>query len=216
MPFPSCGNPPDQNVQHYLANLAARCLLNRIHHSIYFTSDVPTNHPNHSSMALDAAFSLPRLPSSSLIRVCTELDHQLQTWYDMLPVNIRPQLDLSAKSDPPTCLLRLRYWSARHIIYRPFVIYAITMTADQGQSPVILDNCQACLSSCRAYLHAMADLLSTPSPYAYLASQWSVIYFLVLQLRHSYYGGGNWITLPTVKLVHLTNFTFYTAASPLF
>ncbi|KAJ5520753.1 hypothetical protein N7463_001206, partial [Penicillium fimorum] len=29
MPFPSCGNPPDQNAQHYLANLSARCLLNR-------------------------------------------------------------------------------------------------------------------------------------------------------------------------------------------
>ncbi|CAG7952062.1 unnamed protein product [Penicillium salamii] len=182
MPFPGCGNPPDSNVQHYLANLSARCLLNRIHHSIYFTSDVPTGNPRHSSEALDVVMSLPQLPSSSLIRVCTELDHQLQTWYDMLPDTIRPDLDLHAQSDPPTCLLRLRYWSARQIIYRPFVIYAITTTADQEHSSVILDNCQACLSSCRAYIHAMADLLSTPSPYAYLASQCCLGSILILTL----------------------------------
>ena len=175
MPFPKCGNPPVLDMQLYLTELSVRCLLNRIHHALHFTGNTSdsTSHPPTESCD---SVSPPQLPSGSLIRVCTELERQLKDWYDALPDGIRPDLSQSREiiGDPHRCLLRLRYWSARLIIYRPFVIYTTSNLANGEFSPIILDNCEACVSSCRSFLYAAGDILSTSSPYTYGIIQSSV------------------------------------------
>lgn len=174
MPFPNC-SPTQVDMQRYLANLSIRCLLNRIHHCLYFTDEAPT-YPAPSPTMVYSDTPMPQPPSKSFSKVCSELDSQLQCWFDMLPDAIRPCLESQATGDLHGCLLRLRYWSAKQLIYRPFLIYATSMAIGTDLSEDVYRNCQACLSSCRAYLYASVEFLSTalPSPYAYLATQWLV------------------------------------------
>lgn len=173
MPFPRCGDSQELHMVRFLTQLSVRCLLNRIHHALHFTDNTLT----HSGNPLEDGNSLtppPHMPSSSLFRVCSELERQLAGWYDTLPDSIRPDLhtDLSWPGDPHACILRLRYWSSRFITYRPFVIYATSCSTDRSITQDILTNCEICLSSCRAYVYAASDVALISSPYAYATTQW--------------------------------------------
>ncbi|KAL5333608.1 hypothetical protein BJX70DRAFT_403376 [Aspergillus crustosus] len=172
LPFPSC-NPPNLDLQRYLANLSMRCLLNRIHHCLYFSSETPT-HATWTPTTAHTAMSPPRQPSNAVSRVCTELELQLENWYGMLPDAIRPDLDPQEPGDLHMCLLQLRYWSAKQILYRPYVIYATSRPVQDELSEHVLNACQACASACRGYLYASVPFLSrtSPSPYTYMAVQW--------------------------------------------
>ncbi|KAL3480976.1 hypothetical protein BJX99DRAFT_253960 [Aspergillus californicus] len=182
LPFPSC-NPPNLDLQRYLANLSMRCLLNRIHHCLYFSSETPT-HAAWSPTAVRTGMSPPRQPSTA---VCTELELQLQNWYGMLPDAIRPALDFQEPGDLHMCLLQLRYWSAKQIIYRPYVIYAISRPVEEELSENVLSACQTCVSACRGYLYTSVPFLSStsPSPYTYMAIQCALGSVLVLTLTRS-------------------------------
>ena len=173
MAFPSCGNPPELDMQRYLTELSIRCLLNRVHHSLYFTNNVSENQ-GRSPSERHQAVSIQQPLSSSLGRVCTELERQLKDWYAALPDGLRPDLTQTrgVPGDLHACLLRLRYWSARFIIYQPFMIYAISISAEVGISEIVLEKCEACVSSCRSFLYAALDLLSAISPYTYAVTQW--------------------------------------------
>ncbi|KAL4945628.1 hypothetical protein BDV06DRAFT_219166 [Aspergillus oleicola] len=188
LPFPSC-SPPHLDLQRYLANLSIRCLLNRIHHCLYFSNDTtPLAASSPMTPQSHAALSPPQhAPNKSLSRICTELDLQLENWYAMLPDPIRPPLDFQASDGVHSLLLQLRYWSAKQFIFRPYLIYALSAPTDAPLSEDILSSCQTCLSACRAYIYTCADFLSTTSPsaYTYMGAQCCLGSILVLTLARS-------------------------------
>ncbi|KAH8698900.1 hypothetical protein BGW36DRAFT_376942, partial [Talaromyces proteolyticus] len=151
MRFPSLGQAPMPANLAFLAEISIRLLLNRVHYSIY------------------SADSLTEVPGGSLISICTELDRQLNNWYDALPNTVRPDLSSPEDANFQSYILRLRYWSAKDIIFRPFVFYVTSLPADTYVSDIILDKCQICLSSCRYWLLSTKKLLSQHTSWAYSA-----------------------------------------------
>ncbi|KAL4930340.1 uncharacterized protein BDV17DRAFT_259428 [Aspergillus undulatus] len=184
LPFPR-RSPPDLDLQRYLANLSIRCLLNRIHHCLYFSTEIPTQSGlSPLTPRGNAAPSPPQPPNKSLSRICAELDLQLENWYGMLPEAIRPALDPGAPDGIHARLLQLRYWSAKQFIYRPYVVYAMSAPSDRALSEDVLDACHICVSACRAYIYTCADFLSTASPsaYTYMGAQCCLGSILILTL----------------------------------
>lgn len=172
MPFPNYGTTPCAMNFYTLAEISARSLLNRIHHTLFFT-DSFTIYTGRNLSSLSAA-SPPNLnPDASLLRVCHELDRQLESWYESLPESIKPDL----AGDPPgsrqASLLRLRYWSAKHIIYRPFVIYVSSLSPDQETEvpQSVVEMCATCLTACRMYILTAGYLTFERTPYTFSSVQ---------------------------------------------
>lgn len=82
-------------------------------------------------------------PDSAHLRVCDELNRQLETWYEGLPEVIKPDLKGNPKGNRQACILRLRYWSAKQNIYRAFVVYVTSRNWDGNMAvpPVVLEMC---------------------------------------------------------------------------
>jgi hypothetical protein len=169
MPYPYCGPSPGPENLAFMAEISVRFLLNRVQHSIYFADNI-TIFSGRLLDSLASHLSSPPMPDSSLLNVSAELNRQLESWYNALPAIIRP--DLSSEEDDGNLqrhILRMRYWSAKHIIYRPFVIYATSLPPHQSPPTSILDKCQLCLSSCRMFLSGSKEWLRQHSPYTYHA-----------------------------------------------
>ncbi|KAL7956607.1 hypothetical protein V8C34DRAFT_306412 [Trichoderma compactum] len=184
MPFPNYGTNPKLEHLCVLAEISARSLLNRMHHAIYFTDSLTI----YAGRALDSLASSQQSslqPDASLLRVCSELNSQLDKWYDGLPVDIKPDLFDRAPGNRQACILRLRYWSAKQSIFRPFVIHATSSQYEKGEVEVplaVVAQCKVCLAACRAFLHGAIYLLSERTPYAYSSLQFTLNCFLVLAL----------------------------------
>ncbi|KAF5697359.1 hypothetical protein FMUND_15439 [Fusarium mundagurra] len=108
IPFPNYGQSPLPDHLYSLAEISARSLLNRIHHTVYF-KESSTVYAGQNSPGASAPMqaSPPRL-DPSLSRVCEELGHQLETWYDSLPEIIRPCLGDEFEGGRHSIMLRLR------------------------------------------------------------------------------------------------------------
>jgi hypothetical protein len=173
MPFPHYVKPATPESLYSLADITARSLLNRIHHTIYFTDSL-TLYAGRSPGVLAPSGATVSNPDASLLRVCEELSRQLETWYESLPDAIKPNLSGTVKGSGPISLLRLRYWSAKQNIYRPFVIYATSQTAEQHVNipQAVLEKCQLCLSSCRMFLLTASHILSERTPFTFSSAQW--------------------------------------------
>lgn len=149
MALPSChagGAHESHAMLNWLAELAVRRLLNRVHHAMY---------------AGDAACS----STAALIKVSTELNQQLDVWFQTLPPTIRPELSGSpdcVTSNPFELHLLHRYHTAKDIIFRPFVFYAHGFSV-QPIPDLILEKAGTCLYHCRAYLSVADALLPLPS-----------------------------------------------------
>ncbi|KAL4969818.1 uncharacterized protein BDV14DRAFT_195347 [Aspergillus stella-maris] len=186
LPFPSC-SPPHLDLQRYLANLSIRCLLNRIHHCLYFSNDTPIAASSPMTPQSHPLSPSHHNPNPSLTRICSELNHQLENWYAMLPDAIRPLLDPQSSNGVHSLLLQLRYWSAKQFIYRPYVIYLLSKPSNETLSQDTFRACQICLHACRRYIYTCADFLSTnsPSAYTYMGAQCCLGSILVLTLARS-------------------------------
>jgi hypothetical protein len=170
MPFPAYGNATASESLYSLADISARSLSNRIHHTIYFTDNVSL----YVGRSQSSSGTLLANPDVSLLRVCEELDRQLITWYESLPTAIKPDLSGNYRGSRQACVLRLRYWSARNNIYRPFVIYVTSRAADQGTNvpTAVLERCRLCLSACRIFILTAGYVLSERTPYSFSTAQW--------------------------------------------
>ncbi len=102
----------------------------------------------------------------SLLKVSAELDRQLETWFDLLPPSIKPDLTDSSTWGLNQVNILCRYHSAKEIIFRPFVMYVCNLPLGGDVPSRIYDNCQRCLDSCRAYLDASDRRLRTPCSFA--------------------------------------------------
>lgn len=102
----------------------------------------------------------------------------------------------------------MRYYAARHIIHRPFVLYASAQSQQQRlrrpsaeqMSPdtsagtdvplavlpqVVIEKCEFCIESCVMYLYNTVEMLDKRSPYLWSAAQSCLACFIVLMLAES-------------------------------
>ncbi|TLD27212.1 hypothetical protein PspLS_04977 [Pyricularia sp. CBS 133598] len=139
MPLPRSLNPLEhEELIYFAAETAARRLLNRVHSSLY-SSD--------NSGLISFSDMNPTAGSLSLVKlvnVSSELHRQLEEWYLSIPESLRPPLGTEPCPNDRARVLRLRFYAARHIIHRPFVLYAALMQqqarslapSSVGSSPV--------------------------------------------------------------------------------
>lgn len=164
MLLPSCGDSPTSASLFFLAELSVRSLLNRIFHFVHSRGE------SNPSSTNKFASSQPVEPDASFRRICAELDRQLEIWYKSLPSQISPDLSRDPKAIDQACVLRLRYWSAKHLIFRPFVLYVATLPPSEHVSKELKDKCLLCVQSCRSFLEYAGCLLSKRTAYTYYSS----------------------------------------------
>lgn len=173
MQFPSFTAHSDQNALRFLAVCSIRRLLNRIHSTLYATGQRIDPANAATSPIVPRAPESPLTPSSflsdaNLDTVCTELMRQLKSWYESLPDEIRPDLDVQPARDLYDGVLRLRYWSAMHIIGRPFLVFVV-MSPRRSNFPLhVMEYCNLCLDSCRRSIDMGSQLLAHRTPYTWM------------------------------------------------
>jgi hypothetical protein len=163
MTFPSWGNPPDVGVLSYLAEISIRGLLNRVRNSLYNGRKTRASNSNASTGSLVNANPVD-MPISAMVSICFELNHQLGTWYQSIPEIVRPPLGLEPLQHERQKILRIRFYAAKHIIHRPFVLHVVS-NPEEIPSALIMENCQKCLESCRLYLQNSGGILQRHSQY---------------------------------------------------
>ncbi|RDW61744.1 fungal specific transcription factor domain-containing protein [Aspergillus mulundensis] len=167
IPFPfsesrSAHEPRELHRMIFLAHLALRKLLNRIHSNIYGHGSRHNRHDilsNISPAGLAASSSLSTGFSTSMLMI-EELDHQLELWRQHLPAELTfPTLahmnpwqdeDLTTRRaaspyERAIGALRARYCAAKTIILRPF-LYTLLNTPPQSTIPATAhENAKLCL-----------------------------------------------------------------------
>ncbi|KAL1878129.1 hypothetical protein VTK73DRAFT_8009 [Phialemonium thermophilum] len=124
----------EQSSLYFLACISMRRLLNRVHQLLY-------------ARTTGASLDNTRFPY-----VVAELDHQLEEWRDVLPAafafsvgppsfpsrsGTSPQSSASPPSQQPTVsehggFLRQRYLTCRSVIYRPYLMWALSGAGGVG------------------------------------------------------------------------------------
>jgi hypothetical protein len=123
--------------------------------------------PSNSPPAADE-FSAAEIVS--VVSVCDELHRQLNSWYESIPEPFHPSLGVEPTGNDRQTVLRIRYYAARHIIHRPFVLYVVTNDLQHVANAVIMKKAGVCIESCRAYLHNTTEILLKQSQYTWTFS----------------------------------------------
>ncbi|RLM00075.1 hypothetical protein CFD26_105778 [Aspergillus turcosus] len=134
----------EQSSLYFLACISMRRLLNRVHNLLY-ARDTGVAFDNH------------QFPS-----VVAELAHQLDEWKDLLPPPFQFTVDLRPLAHTAAAFLRQRYLTCKSVIYRPYLTWALSMTATgtvEHFPPPVFEGCKICLEAC--WLHAQ-NLASYP------------------------------------------------------
>ncbi|KAJ5086232.1 C6 finger domain protein [Penicillium alfredii] len=179
--LPGCSNLGFMQSTCYLAEISIRRLLNRIHNSLY-PSKKHVLTLSSTSLTAQEDFSIEDI--SSMSTVCEELHSQLDMWYSSIPEAFRPELGVRPSIENPTerpDILRIRYFAARHIIYRPFVLYIAIHGASRVSEPMI-EKAGLCIESCRYYIYNTTPALAKPSQYTWTFSLSSLGAIVVLTL----------------------------------
>ncbi len=126
---------------------------------------------------------------NKMLALSSELNCQLERWYYSIPDKLRPSIGIEPIPNRRGRVLRTRYFAARHIIHRPFVLVLQQMLSLSHSLPtaisVLLDKCEAATTSCTAYLHNMQSMLDQRSSYLWNFSQDSMACLLVLTMAIS-------------------------------
>ncbi|KAK2667284.1 NAD-dependent epimerase/dehydratase [Fusarium oxysporum f. sp. vasinfectum] len=163
--LPRCGNLDDLHMTAYLAEISIRRLLNRIHNSLYPRTPNSLNTSlSSTSLMTPEEFSIDEL--TSITSVCEELHSQLDLWHAAIPEQFRPPLNLEEIDNDRISILRIRYYAAKHIIYRPFVLHVTTHTSSQISSAIV-EKAGICIESCSVYLYHTSKILRAPSQYTW-------------------------------------------------
>lgn len=179
---------------YFTAETVIRQVLNRTHNMLY-SSDNWDLQPMTEAASTPGTMSVRRLLSLS-----SELNFQLEAWYHSMPSDLRPPTGTEHIANDRAKILRIRYYAARHIIHRPFILYvanqygadclgASSTTSTHGtMAPIpsiILEKCEMCISSCRNYLFNVVEMLGKRTPYLWTFSQNSLACLLVLYIADS-------------------------------
>jgi len=163
MAFPSSEETNSAAMLCWLAELSCRRLLNRVHHVMYDDA-LKVAIFNQSSSRSDVGSGFQR-PISSVAKTSQELNRQLETWFDLLPITIKPDLQDASTWQVQELNILLRYHSAKDIIFRPFVMYVCSMSRDSQVPGLLLESCGVCIDHCRAYIDVAPRRLGMPSSF---------------------------------------------------
>lgn len=178
--LPQCGNLDDLHMTAYLAEISIRRLLNRIHNSLYPRRPNTLNTSlSSTSLITPEEFSIDEL--TSITSVCEELHRQLDLWHAAIPEPFRPPLNFEEIENDRISILRIRYYAAKHIIYRPFVLHVTTHTSPHVSS-VIAEKAGICIESCSLYLYHTSKILRAPSQYTWTFALSSLGAVIILTL----------------------------------
>ena len=167
--LPNCTNLGLKQSTCYLAEISIRRLLNRIHNSLY---PLKKHVLTLSSTSLSATEEFSAQDVMSMIAVGDELQSQLEMWHASIPEEFRPNLEAGSPStqyEDREDILRIRYFAARHIIHRPFLLY-ITANGASQVPDTVLKKAAICIESCRVYLYLTSPILQRPSLYTWTFS----------------------------------------------
>lgn len=186
MRLPHSTDPSDnENTIYFIAEHAIRRLLNRIHNSLYGPEIAQTS-PN-PVLPTGPNQAWQSLNTQKLQALSTELNRQLEEWYFSIPDYLRPAKGALPLPNDRARVLRIRYYAARHIIHRPFLLQVVSRQCEgQSQSPAstsilspdpyseapgILEKCETCIESCVTYLYNAIEMIDKRSPYLWTFSQ---------------------------------------------
>lgn len=158
LPFPEFTDPTDPVNLKFLAMCSVRKLLNRIHSTIYSNKPfAPNRSAFHTNMERPRS-SNQQSSIASLESVNVELNRQLTVWFDSIPDIIKPNLQSPITHDLQDCQIRSRYHAAKHVISRPWLVFA-TQSQEGESRGYAMANCEACVTACRHLIHASIPLL---------------------------------------------------------
>ncbi|KAI1377745.1 hypothetical protein F4677DRAFT_444332 [Hypoxylon crocopeplum] len=193
MRLPHSTDPTDnENTIYFIAEHAIRRLLNRIHNSLY-GPDIAQTSPN-PVLPIGPSQTWQNLGLQKLLALSAELNRQLEEWYFSIPDYLRPVKGTLPLPNDRARVLRLRYYAAKHIIHRPFLLQMVSRQ-HEGQSPssstvlspdpyiespVVLEKCEACIDSCVTYLYNALEMVDKRSPYLWTFSQSCMACLLML------------------------------------
>ncbi|KAI0840969.1 hypothetical protein F5Y06DRAFT_285680 [Hypoxylon sp. FL0890] len=184
MRLPHSTDPADnENTIYFIAEHAIRRLLNRIHNSLY-GPEVGRASPN-PVLPTGPNQAWQSLGLQKLLALGAELNRQLEEWYFSIPDYLRPAKGTLPLPNDRARVLRLRYYAARHIIHRPFLLQMVSRQVEgqspssssvlspdpYSESPVVLEKCETCIDSCVTYLYNAVDMIDKRSPYLWTFSQ---------------------------------------------
>jgi hypothetical protein len=170
MHFPDFSMYANRNALLFLAVCSIRRLLNRIHSTLYTTGQrtEPIASPHMPRAVASPIASTSIVTETNFENVCAELVRQLKTWYASLPDEIKPDLDNKTPRDLHDGWLRLRYWSAMHIIGRPFLLFVVMSPKRNDFPPHVIEYCKLCLDSCRRSIAMASHILGRRTQYTWI------------------------------------------------
>ncbi|PWY94519.1 hypothetical protein BO94DRAFT_457552 [Aspergillus sclerotioniger CBS 115572] len=172
IPFPCFAKGVDSDGLTFLAECSIRRLLNRVHGAVYASSIGPTGVPEDGLSRLNSSFTTEHLLTvDSLENLCNELSHQLDSWCHSLPDGIKFDLTDSEPTSWRDGWLRCRYWSAKHIICRPWLLYVASLPNNTHFPAFMVERCESCVQSCRNYIQIAAHVLQERSQYTWTTIQ---------------------------------------------
>ncbi|CAI7668034.1 unnamed protein product [Penicillium pancosmium] len=179
--LPACTDLGIIQSTSFLAEISVRKLLNRIHNLLYQSGKNPSA---FSSTTLTVRNDLSPVDNVALQSFCDELHSQLELWHSSIPEAARPNLEpesIAITSSDRQAILRIRYFAARHILYRPFLLQVISNPGSLPSGETI-EKARICIESCRSYIHSTTPVLAGPSQYTWTFSISSLGAIVVLTL----------------------------------
>ncbi|KAF5483707.1 Echinocandin B biosynthetic cluster transcription factor ecdB [Colletotrichum fructicola] len=92
-------------------------------------------------------------------------------WACFLLECIKPDLSHNVPTDAHEASLRLRYWSARHIISRPCLVYILSVSTADEIPTYVYKYAETCIQSCRNYIETALQVLTKRTPYVWAICQ---------------------------------------------
>ncbi|KAI3318343.1 hypothetical protein HD806DRAFT_319034 [Xylariaceae sp. AK1471] len=197
MPLPQSLESSD-NVNHIysIAEHAIRRLLNRILSALYN----PDSTHRYSILPPDPTHIWQTLSLQKLLSLSAELNRQLEQWYCSIPEYLRFPKGTDILPNDRSRILRTRYYMARHLIYRPFLLQTVSRQREDrspSQSPlpeldvfslpvpVVMERCETCIDSCVTYLHNAVNMINKRSLYLWTLSQGCMATLVMLWLAEN-------------------------------
>ncbi|KAI1265604.1 hypothetical protein F5Y18DRAFT_426696 [Xylariaceae sp. FL1019] len=180
MPLPQSLEPADdENHVYSIAEHAIRRLLNRINCTLYSPDDTY----RYATPPADLTYTWHGLSIEKLLSLSAELNRQLEEWYSSIPEYVRFEKGSGIRANDRCCILRIRYYNAKQLIYGPFLLREVSRSRQEVTSPptprsptpgleaLLLERCETCIDSCVTYLQNAADMMGKRTPYLWMLSQ---------------------------------------------
>ncbi|KAK9351528.1 hypothetical protein V1523DRAFT_457450 [Lipomyces doorenjongii] len=141
--------PGTDDLWYFLAGIAIRRLLNRVHHMLYSKTT--------------------EMPISSYHPIVEELDFQLIQWYENLPTVLRFSFERRQLDNRFATVLRLRYFACQSIIWRVYVEVALG-NEDLLRDPRIRMGASKCVEACLRQIEDLDEHQAGHIPYLWQGS----------------------------------------------